>query len=119
MLVLIQIERDEADYALYDFACTYARSTIAHCVVGTGYSIDRYWTKYPSKLSPTWNLIYLFPYNIWALFFVSIVGVTLFFNISGYVLKKMGVEPQKTEIVLSPVRLGKLKLYIQSNLFLL
>ena len=38
----IKIERDEADYAIYGFACTYARSQVALCTNGIDYS-PTYW----------------------------------------------------------------------------
>ena len=53
------IERDEADYAIFGFAGTYARSKVAK-ISATNYR-PLYWlTRYPLELSPTWNLLGLF-----------------------------------------------------------
>ena len=53
------IQRDEADYAIYGFGHTYARSKVA--VLSLVDCSPRYWlTRYPKELSPTWNLFGLF-----------------------------------------------------------
>ena len=54
------IERDEADYALWGFGATYARSKVAEFSPGIEYAPYHWLTRYPQKLSPTWNLIGLF-----------------------------------------------------------
>ena len=54
------IERDEADYALWGFAYTLARSKVVAFSPGLDY-MPYYWlTRYPQELSPTWNLLGLF-----------------------------------------------------------
>ena len=54
------IQRDEADYAIWGFAGTYARSKVAAFSPGILYG-PKYWlTRYPLELSPTWNLFGLF-----------------------------------------------------------
>ena len=53
------IQRDEADYAIWGFSHTYARSKIA-AFSATNYR-PMYWlTRYPKELAPTWNLLGLF-----------------------------------------------------------
>ena len=54
------IERDEADYALFGFAGTYARSKVAAFSPGTLYNPKHWLTRYPLELPPTWNLLGLF-----------------------------------------------------------
>ena len=54
------IERDEADYAIFGFAGTYARSKVAVFSQGIDYLPYHWLTRYPLELSPTWNLIGLF-----------------------------------------------------------
>ena len=54
------IQRDEADYAIRGFAGTYARSKVAAFTPGIEYQPLHYNTRYPNKLSPTWNLLRLF-----------------------------------------------------------
>ena len=54
------IQRDEADYAIWGFAGTYARSKVAAFSPGIEV-IPRHWlTRYPLELPPTWNLLGLF-----------------------------------------------------------
>ena len=54
------IERDEADYAIFDFAGTHARSKVA-AFSQPQYYMPFYWlTRYPLELPPTWNLLGLF-----------------------------------------------------------
>ena len=54
------IERDEADYALWGFGATYERSKVTEFSPGIEYAPYHWLTRYPQKLSPTWNLIGLF-----------------------------------------------------------
>ena len=54
------IQRDEVDYALLDFAATYARSKVAAFSPGTQYRPLHLLTRYPLELPPTWNLLGLF-----------------------------------------------------------
>ena len=54
------IQRDEADYAIYGFSGTYARSKVAALSPAIEFQ-PLYWlTRYPQELSPTWNLLGLF-----------------------------------------------------------
>ena len=53
------IQRDEADYAIWGFSGTYARSKIA-AFSATTYRPMHWLTRYPQELPPTWNLLKLF-----------------------------------------------------------
>ena len=53
------IQRDEADYAIWGFSGTYARSKVAS-FTQVDYSPNHWLTRYPLELSPTWNLFGLF-----------------------------------------------------------
>ena len=53
------IQRDEADYAL-DLSATIAKSKVAAFSPGTAYSPNRFLTRFPQELPPTWNLLGLF-----------------------------------------------------------
>ena len=54
------IQRDEADYAIFAFSGTYARSKVAAFSPGIDYK-PKYWlTRYPLELPPIWNLLGLF-----------------------------------------------------------
>ena len=58
------IERDEVDYAIFGFAFTHGRSTVAAFSPGTDYMPFHWLTRYPQRLSPTWNLFGLFTKGI-------------------------------------------------------
>ena len=53
------IQRDEADYAIWGFSGTYARSKVA-AISATNYRPLHWLTRYPLELPPTWNLLGLF-----------------------------------------------------------
>ena len=54
------VQRDEADYATCCFSVTHSRSKVAAFTPGINY-FELYWlTRYPQRLSPTWNLVGLF-----------------------------------------------------------
>ena len=65
-----------------------------------------FFSKYPERIAPTWNLIQLFPPSIWGLVFVSILMIVLFFHVSSWIYYQMGLEKDlfKEELVLVPVR---------------
>ena len=54
------IQRDEADYAIFGFAGTYARSKVAAFSPGIEFEPQHWLTRQPLKVSPTWNLLGLF-----------------------------------------------------------
>ena len=51
------IQRDEVDYAIFDYAGTYGRSKIASIAPGQDHKTHHWLTRYPKQLSPTWNLL--------------------------------------------------------------
>ena len=54
------IQRDEADYAIWGFSSSYARSKMAAFSPAT-YYYPRHWlTRFPLEVPPTWNLLGLF-----------------------------------------------------------
>ena len=54
------IQRDEADYAIINFAVTHPRSKVAAFSPGTHYMPYHWLTRYPLELTPMWNLLGLF-----------------------------------------------------------
>ena len=54
------IQRDEVDYAIYNFGLTHAISKMATFSPVTLYGPQYLWTRYLQELPPTWNLIGLF-----------------------------------------------------------
>ena len=54
------LERDEADYAIFGFGGTLGRVQVTDFSPPTDY-FPTYWlTRYPRRVSPTWNLLGLF-----------------------------------------------------------
>ena len=101
-----QIERDEADIVSPgDYGCYHGRATVAICAPGFNY-LPYYWfSRYPAKVSPIWNLVKLFDQTSWILIFVSIALVTIFFFIAARIgTKYFGIQISMEETILSPLR---------------
>ena len=101
-----QIERDEADIATDGtFGCFYSRSRVAICAPGFTYFPDYWFSRYPAKVAPTWNLVKLFDLPSWILIFTSIISVTIFFFIAARIgTSQFGIRTFMEEIILSPFR---------------
>ena len=54
------IQRDEVDHGICCFSRTHERSKVAAFSPATSFAPNYWLTKYPSELSPTWNLLGLF-----------------------------------------------------------
>ena len=54
------IQRDEADYAISNFAGTHPRSKVAAFSPGLQFTPYYWYTRYPLELTPMWNLLGLF-----------------------------------------------------------
>ena len=61
-------------------------------------------TRKPDQLSLTWNLLYLFPFDLWILTFVAILLVSQFMRCSSKIYKKFNVRVITTELLLIPLR---------------
>ena len=83
--------RWEADIAVSQFLFSKERCEVVLCNEAN-YLPQYMFSKYPEKKDPTWNLIYLFPFNVWLIIFISIIGVALFFHISSKVYIKWGMK---------------------------
>ena len=102
---MFQITRDEVDYAIFGFACTYARSKVALC----GHSIDftpvHFLTRYPPRLSPIWNLTRLCPISVWYWVFASLAIVVGFFMVASVIYSAyLDLKTFQQEIILFPFR---------------
>ena len=102
---MFQITRDEVDYAIFGFACTYARSKVALC----GHSIDftpvHFLTRYPPRLSPIWNLTRLCPISVWYWVFASLAVVVGFFMVASVIYSAyLDLKTFQQEIILFPFR---------------
>ena len=103
---LLQIERDEADFvAPSNYGCFHGRGTVAVCSPGSQY-LNLYWfSKYPDRTPPTWNLLKLVDPTSWIMIFISLLFVTIFFFISARIGKtQFRIETFHQEIILSPFR---------------
>ena len=87
------------------FSFSESRCSIAVCLA-THYSPFFFFSKFPEKVAPIWNLIHLFPPLVWLIVFISITMVTLMFYFSSYIYCKMGIEKNiiQEEITLVPIR---------------
>ena len=104
--IIDQIESDEVDIVTpSNYACYLGRATIATCAPGSNY-LPHYWfSKYPKKRSPAWNLVTLVDPISWMLTFLSIVCVSLFFFVSARIgASYFGLQTFSEEIILSPFR---------------
>ena len=99
-----QIERDEADIVTpANYACYHGRGTVATCAPGSTYLPENWYSKFPAKVAPTWNLLKLFDRNSWMFIFLSILSVTIVLNIVAKVgTTYFGAKTVLGEIVLSP-----------------
>ena len=102
----IKIHEDKADLAIGDFAFGLSRCTTGLCLEN-GYGPMNFFTKYPPKSPPMWNLINLFPPLIWGYTFLSIFFILLFFIISTKLYSKIGLRENiiTEEILLVPFRI--------------
>ena len=91
--------------AIGSFGFTEQRCSVTVCIA-TAYVPTHFFSKFPGRVSPIWNLAKLFPPLIWVLVFVSIILVTLMFQFSSYIYQKMGLRKSiiSEEMVLIPLR---------------
>ena len=82
-----------------------ARCHIALCIPVT-YTPTTFYSKFPEKASPVWNLLYLFPPMIWGLTLLCIILVVITFLFSSFIYSKIGNRKSLIleEIVLVPTR---------------
>ena len=94
-----------------EFFHTAGRCEIAACLENSNLP-TYFFTKYPGPIPPVWNLIRLFPNDIWILTFSSILAVASFFTFAFKFYSKIGMQKKmKTEeVVLVPFRLLFVKL---------
>ena len=105
-MIIDQIERDEADIVTpSNYNCFYDRGTVATCAPGSYYYPIYWFSKYPEKRSPIWNLVKLIDPISWTFTFLSIFSVSIFFYISARIgASYFCLQPFRREIILSPFR---------------
>ena len=88
-----------------NYACYHGRGTVATCAPGSTYLPENWYSKYPAKVAPTWNLLRLFDPQTWMLILLSILSVTIFLFIVAKVGNTFfGTKTVPGEIILSPFR---------------
>ena len=104
--IVCQIERDEADIVLpLTYSCYHGRSTVAICGPVTQYVPEYWFSKYPARKSPIWNLLIIFDKISWFWTFLSIHSVSIFFLISAKICSScFWIQTFSEEIILSPFR---------------
>ena len=103
--ILLQLQREEAVLGVNIFIFDIPRCSVGYCIENN-FQPFYFYSKYPEKLDPTWNLLRLFPPLIWAWTFASISATVIFFAVSAGVYKKMnmGYLLGEAEIGLFPFR---------------
>ena len=102
---------DEVDIVTpLDYTCYHGRGTVAVCSPGF-YYLPYYWfSKYPEKRSPAWNLVNIFTPMSWMFTVLSILSVTMFFLVSARIgASNFDLHTFREEIILSPFRSKTLK----------
>ena len=97
--------RDEIAMAGALFFHSPERCQVTQCVEYS-YMVIHFVTKFPGPTPSIWNLVRLFPFNIWILVLITLVAIILFFQGSYIFYKKIGQEKKliSEEIVLFPFR---------------
>ena len=88
-----------------NYGCYHGRGTVAACAPGYLY-LPAYWfSRFPTKVPPTWNLLKIFDPQSWTLIFISTLSVTIVFWISARIgTSYFGLKTFTEEIILSPFR---------------
>ena len=72
---------------------------------GFTYLPDYWFSRYPARVAPTWNVVKLFDPISWVLFFLSILVASIMLFISARIgTSHFGIQTLNEEIVLSPFR---------------
>ena len=86
-----------------DYNCNHERTTVGICASGYTY-LPYYWfSRYPAKVVPIWNIVKVFDPMSWILIFLSILFVSIIFFVSAKIgTSYFGIRTFTGEIVLSP-----------------
>ena len=88
-----------------DYSCYASRGEIAVCAPGLLYLPEYWYSRYPAKVPPTWNILKIFDPPSWIFIFISILLVSIIFFLSARIgTSYFGVKTVTLEIVLSPFR---------------
>ena len=99
-----KIESDEADLAVFGFACTYGRSKVALCPPAVAYYPAYFFSRYPLETTKLWNLSNLLTPASWFAYFLTIIIIIFCLKLCCYVGRKLGLNMVTEEIALVPFR---------------
>ena len=86
------------------YACTYGRSKVALCPPAVSYQPFYFFSRYPQETTILWNLKNLLTPRSWFMYFITIICIILFFKLSVYVGRKLGLNTVTEDITLVPFR---------------
>ena len=100
-----QIDTDKAGMAIGRFVFSVERCSVTACI-SMDYSPYYFFSKYPERKDPIWNLVNLLSPLIWGLVVISIILVILMFKMSSFIYTKLGHRKSimTEEMVLIPIR---------------
>ena len=103
-----QVGYDKADLGVDGFACSHARSTVVLCSQPINYGVERWISRTPRPLPPTFNLVRIFTSSSWLAVFTSLMVVTLLLLIVARVGKSYGINTfNYVALALVPYRSAK------------
>ena len=87
------------------YGCHQSRGQVAVCAPGFNYLPEYWFSKYPSEVDPTWNIVKVFDPVSWLLIFLSILFVSIFLFFTARIgTRHFGIRTFAEEIILSPFR---------------
>ena len=88
-----------------NYGCYESRGKVSVCAPGFYYLPGYWFSRYPARVAPTWNILKVFDPISWILIFLSILVVKIFFFISAKIgTSCFGIQTVNEEIILSPFR---------------
>ena len=88
-----------------DYSCYQGRGEVAICAPGVSYFPMYWFSRYPARVAPIWNIVKVFDPISWILISLSILFVSIFFFFSARIgTRHFGIQTFNEEIILSPFR---------------
>ena len=100
----LQVQNNEADFGVSNFACSHSRSTVVTCSVPMSHALYRWYSRAPQILPPATNLIRIFTFYVWFLIFLSMVLFSIFLLIAAKIGRYYGLSTESYEDFLVPFR---------------
>ena len=102
--ISVQIEKNEADWAVPLIACTYNRTKVALCPHSLAYMPQYWWTRYPQEAASFWILTTLFHPEAWMWTFLTLILITVTLKFASLLGTKLGQNVESEEVALIPFR---------------